>query len=185
MKSKTDIENRLRSLRIKYAKRYISKTQARAHRNCQYNREHIPKGKYEKTKSIDVEMASKKQTTLMVIQPDYPIRLCMYGADSPSTWLGDVCDSDEIAKSCKWFKPIISAATAKDEFLKLLEDDEWVFDNYLDIVALQWVLNDRVHLMMLTWWERFKLFLFLFFFRHEKRAPQLEAAELPTDLWDK
>lgn len=183
MKSLETVERRLRTLRVRYIKQHISASQERLPKNCVFNYEQIPTGYYEKSRSIDVDIAPRSSVTLVVIQPEAPLRLCMYGAEDPSKWLGDVCDKAETARGCGWFKPKTSVDEAKDEFVSLLADDEYTYDNYRDVATLQWVLNDRVHKKALSMWERLVIWIYSFFIRVRPPVPQLPEGEIPDDLW--
>jgi hypothetical protein len=103
----------------------------------------------------------------------------MYGADDPMNWPGDVCD-DDVAKRCKWFKPKKSAKEAHDEFMELLVDDEWVYENHRDVAALQWVLDNKGHRVsrrFLSVWERIWLWFVVCFTFVKKPAPSLPPFE--------
>ena len=191
MKSRSDIEKRLRSLRVKYAKRYVSASQERTHRNCVHNVEHAPRDMHEDSKPSRSPLrrgpqgrdAAPPRRTLTVVRSEAPVRLCMYGCKDPASWAGDVCDSDDISRSCPKFEPLRSMEAARAEFLEKLADDEWVFDNHKDMAALQWALSDRMHKWGLSWWERLFLWLQVLLFRRAKVAPRLPLPELPEDLW--
>ena len=186
MKSLNDIEKRLRKLRLRYAHKYIQKTQLRQHKNCKFNAVHKPERlKYSKTPENEMELAPRVQQTLVILHDnDQSIHLCMYNADNETKWLGMTCDSDDIAKSCTWFKPCVSALEAKNEFLELVADDEYVFEHYRDVATLQWVIGERVHSLALTLWERVFLWFSVTFSRITKPIRQLPISEIPKDLWD-
>ncbi len=76
----------------------------------------------------------------------------MYGADSPATWSGDVCDSDGRSCCCDHFVPLKTVAEATDEFMSSLLDDKFIYDNFRDLAALQWALGDRRPVLPL--WRR-------------------------------
>lgn len=162
MKSKSIIERRLRTLRLRYLKKYIALSQDRIPQNCIYNILHTPteRPKTSQFKAFDEdEMTSCRNATLIVIQPDLPIRICTYGSEIPEKWNGDICDTDDVSKGCKYFHPCITVEEAEKEFLSKLVDDEYVYENYPDVAALQWVLEDRVHKYGLSWWERMLVWL--------------------------
>jgi hypothetical protein len=130
----------------------------------------------------ETEFAASHNATLIVIQPDKPIRLCMYGSEDLTKWSGDICDGDDTSKSCKWFKPRITAEEAKKEFLDKLSDDKYVYDSYLDIATLQWVLEDRVHKHRLSLWERFLIWIGIIGLKDELEPEQI--TNLPEDIWE-
>lgn len=147
MKSEADVRSRLDALRAKYLKRHVRASQQRAHRNCVHNAEHKPRPlPYSRGVPLELERAPRRSVSLVVIQDEsQPVRICMFGAESPSTWRGDTCDSDEISDRCPMFKPVVSAAEAALEFDQSLEDDKAVMRDYPDVAALQWVLGERLH----------------------------------------
>ncbi len=141
-------------------------------------------GTYAVSKNVDVPISPRKQTTLLVIQDDSPIHLCMYGSDDMTTWSGDICNDDSVARSCKYFKPLVSPDQARSDFLETLSDDKYTHDNYRDIATLQWVLNDRVYKMSLSWWERLILWFKTKFVRVRRPLKSPPMNSLPEDIWD-
>ncbi len=111
------------------------------------------------------------------------MHLCMYGSKNPADWPGDICDTDEKARGCGWFEPRVTLKQAREEFMDGLEDDEYVFTTYRDVATLQWVLGERVHMMGLTWFERFIFWMKSFIHKPDPLVPQLPAS-LPEDIWN-
>jgi len=68
--------------------------------------------------------------------------------------------------------------------MELLSDDEYVFDNYRDMAAFQWVLSDRLHKMPLSWWETLILWFQVLLHRRARMVPPLPEPELTDDLWE-
>ena len=158
MKPESVVRKRAERLRDRYLRRHVILSQERRHDNCVHNRVHLPrKIPYSQSDlSTELDLAPRKVTTLLVIQEDRPVRICMYGADDPANWSGDVCDDDSIAPTCKFFVPLRSAQEATDDFMALLADDKYVFDNLRDLAALQWALGDRRP--RLPWYRRLVAF---------------------------
>lgn len=142
MKTQFEIEKRLQKLRRRYRQKYVQERTGRHHENCVHNYVHAPRGQFKYSRSADVDMAPRKQTTLLVIQPEQSIRICTYGSTGKD-WNGDVCDSDEKSSGCPWFKPARSEDEVGEEFDAVLSDVEFVFENYRDMATLQWVLDVR------------------------------------------
>lgn len=186
MKTRDDIEKRLRKLRLRYAHKYVLKSQERRHRNCAFNEIHpVGEAPYTVTQSRELERAPRRQVTLVVLNDELDgVGLCMHNASDSSKWEGNTCDSDDVSRSCPLFKPRASAEEAKNGFLELVADDEYVFENYRDVATLQWVLGERVHELSLSWWERLVLWVRTAFLRVAKPTPLLPPAPLPKDLWD-
>ena len=188
MKPKETVERRLRTLRIRYAKKFILASQKRLHTNCVYNIEHSQTNWWSNkrvSESVEMDIAPHHSVTLLVIQPEQlSPRLCMYGAEDPAHWPGDICDSDDMSKRCKWFKPRYTVEQAKQKFFELLQDDKYVYDNFQDVASLQWVLEDRLYNHNLSWWERLIFWLKTRFIQVPKPMPQLPPIDLPEGIWD-
>jgi hypothetical protein len=142
MKTQSEIEKRLQKLRKRYRQKYVQERIGRHHENCVHNYVHAPRGQFKYSRSHDVELAPRKQTTLMVIQPEQSIRICTYGS-AGKEWNGDVCDSDDKSSDCPWFKAARSEEEVGAEFDAVLADVEFVFENFRDMATLQWVLDVR------------------------------------------
>ena len=176
MKSKEVIEKRLKKLGTRYLHKYIQNSQERKHLNCTFNESHRTYGmSYKQDQFTDVSMSPRRQETLIIIS-DKPntTRLCMYESNDPKKWVGMTCDSDDIAKSCKMFKPKVDPETARDDFFKLVSNDEYVFNNQRDIATLQWVLGLRIYDMESSLLERFMLWVVCTFSRVDKPKFLLE-----------
>jgi len=186
VKTQEEIEKRLRKLRERYARKYVDASQQRAHANCVFNHRHDPppSSTAAAPRDEDLPMVPRRHVTLVVLRDDSAVHLCMYGAEDPARWAGDVCDDDATARSCKLFKPSVDMDQAKSEFLDLMADDEYVFDNYRDVATLQWVLGERVHGMPLSWIERLGFWFRSKLSKPSKQTPLLPQGDLPGDLWD-
>jgi hypothetical protein len=166
VKSESVVQRRVQRLRDRYLRRHVLLSQERRHRNCVHNQEHAPsKLPYSRSElSTELDLAPRKVTTLLVIKDDQPVRICTLGLCAGNStagsvgWDRDVCDSDSISATCGMFKARTGADEAYDEFMELLKDDKFVYENYRDLAALQWVLEDRRP--RLPWYRR--LFAWLF-----------------------
>ncbi len=158
MKSESVVRKRAERLRDRYLRRYVALSQERRHENCVHNREYLPrKLPYSQSDlSTELDLAPRKVMTLLVIQEERPVRVCMYGAERPAEWSGDICDDDSISPTCKFFVPLKTVSEATDEFMSLLADDKYVYDSFRDLAALQWVLGDRRP--RLPWYRRLASF---------------------------
>jgi hypothetical protein len=184
MKTKEDIQKRLEKLRLRYLRQYVSKANLKSHENCVYNLNQAPLN-YKPEVPLELSLAPRVSTTLLVIQPESPIRLCMYGSENPSTWSGDICNDDIKSSSCPYFKPITEESSVVDSFNDLLKDDEFVANNYKDIAALQWVIDDRIHRTSLSVVSKFVLFvdnLFRFFKNRFSRKTLVNHANTIEDF---
>jgi len=189
VKTYSEVQSRLKKLRNRYAHKYVEKTQKRCHKNCSFNLEHAPKQlPYSNSVSTEFEIAPRIQQTQILISENKSIHLCMYGAKDTSTWPGDICDSDDKARQCPMFLPLVSIEQAKNDFLEKLSDDEYVFDNYRDVATLQWVLNERVYEIRLTLIERFWFWFKFHFHKSDRLLPMnselpISVSELSSELW--
>lgn len=164
MKPESVVRKRAERLRDRYLRRHVILSQERRHENCVFNKEIVPRRlPYSQSDlSTELDLAPRQVTTLLVIQEDKPVRICMYGADSPAEWSGDLCDDDSIAPGCKFFVPLKTVSEATDDFMVALADDKLVYERFRDLAALQWALGDRRP--RLPWYRRLVAFLFGKFF---------------------
>lgn len=152
MKSREEVLRRLKKLRARYLRQYLRQSQDRRPHNCAYNHEVLvppAKSHLSDVPGPGEERPVTPAKSLVVLQGepcgDAPIRVCLYGCEDPAGWTGELCYTEEKAGSCEWFKPEKDLAEAEREFDALLSDDAYVYENYRDVAALQWVLEDRVH----------------------------------------
>lgn len=184
MKTREEIVKRLHTLRLRYVKKAVKASQERGHRNCSHNYEHIPVPR-PGSGSCDMDLAPRRSVTLLVIQPDQPIRLCMHGSEDPATWSGDLCDSDDVSRSCPKFKAKTTTAEAAAEANRRMSDDDWVLENMKDVAALQWAVDDRIYRHEMTVVQRLVMW-FINRFTKVPRAlsPAKGPVDIPPDFWD-
>jgi hypothetical protein len=149
-----------------------------------FNREHTPT-QLKPDILTEMELAPRISKTLVVFQQDATIRLCMLGSESVQFWSGDICDSENVAKQCKYFQPKLTDKQAADEFCAKMADDDFVYANYQDIAALQWVIEDRIYKTPLSWWGRLLLWFHILVRRayRPKMLPPASDEPIPGDLW--
>lgn len=152
--------------------------------NCSYNYKHTPTPRPASRQAIEPEIQPRRSTTLVVIQPEVPVRICMYGSEDIVNWPGDVCDKDETAQSCPKFKPIVSSEEVRQKAHALLADDEWVFENMKDVAALQWVVNDRIHRYRPSLFQRLLLWIKVRMLKVPPAKPTAPLPEIPSNFWD-
>jgi len=158
VKTKVQIESRLRKLRFRYLRKYLADTQKRSHGNCLYNKTDIPLNHERKTELTPTKLTPRNQVTLLVIQPDKPVGYCSYPTNAGS-WSGVICDDDDVSKNCKYFTPSINEDESRAIFDSRLQDDGYVLTNFKDVAALQWVLEERAFKIETSFIEKFVLFL--------------------------
>lgn len=186
MKSQSDVQKRLKKLKIRYLKNYLKISQDHIFSNCVYGNLHQPSSIPQKPKNfISNTLVPSHQVTLVILdnQKEGPVPLCMYGSEDPSSWSGEACLGDK-ATTCPLFKPRFALEDAKNEFINLLEDDEYVYNNMKDVATLQWVINERIAFWPLSLFERISLWFFKKFFNYPKLLPPSSTEELSEGLWD-
>ena len=142
MKNRFDVLVRLNKLVKRYKRTFVEDNTRRIPNNCCHNAKHDPPG-MRSTKSFDVSLSPRRQSTLIVVYPEVPSRICMFGSNDPSSWNGTICDSEEVSSGCEFFKPTHSIVKLESDFEKLMEDDDHVLTYYPDVASLQWVLQTR------------------------------------------
>lgn len=190
MKTVDEVRKRLEKLRFRCLRQHVRLISSKKPQNCVHNFEHVPHPQRNEIPT-EVEMVPRVVSTLVVIQPEKPIRLCMYGSDKPESWNGDVCDVDDTAQICPYFKSRVSEERAVEEFDLLMVDDDYVFEHHKDIATLQWVLGERIHRTPLSTWEKFLLWFDGFMRRIVRPAPRLSKfsrghlmdPDPPEELW--
>jgi hypothetical protein len=158
VKSEEAVLKRLKNLRKRYLNKYIKVSQTRLHKNCVYNVSYTLNQTSLKANEIQVNESlwNNKFDSIVIIQDNQSTHFCAFGSEKPDEWNGIICDNDDVAKSCKWFKPKVPIDKVEIEFEELMKDDEFVLNHYPDIAALQWVLDDRIHFYCLSWWDRIR-----------------------------
>lgn len=163
MKTQAQIESRLRKLRFRYLRKFLVESQKRVHRNCVFNSIELPANHIRKTEYTNVKISPRKQITLLVIQPDKPVSYCTFNSPNNHEWNGIICDNDSISEKCKYFKPIVSLQESRKSFDLLIENDEYVLNNFKDVASLQWILEERASSMKISRGEKFSLILTSYF----------------------
>jgi len=142
MKDEGSIRHKLKQVRYRHLKKRLEHNFKKLPCNCAFNETHV------------VRNGSAGS-----------VGLCMYGADSPETWEGVLCDAEieggiEQARSCPMFTPLRTKDVVKEEFGSLMDKEPHeVAKDFPDIAALLWVLGDSEE-WNLTIWDNIKLFFF-------------------------
>jgi len=190
MKNVDEVRKRLEKLRTRYLRQHCSTVRAKKPQNCVHNVLHTPRPQ-KKQVLTEVERAPRVVTTLVIMRPESPVRLCMYGSENSATWNGDLCDGDAVAQNCPYFEAKLSEEQAAIEFEELMADDEHVVKHYGDVAALQWVLGERVYRVPLSAWGRFLLWIDGFMRNTMRPVPRLSKSDRghlldpgpPEELW--
>jgi len=159
------IVKRLRKLRIRHLRKYLSASQSRIPENCVYNHKinvkqtnsHLYSNDSFLGINDDRLVVPTKKTSVVILNnddnDDFPC-VCLYGCKDPSIWEGELCYTIDKSSTCNWFKPTKSINVAENEFDELMKDDEYVNKHYKDIASLQWVIEDRIYKYDLNLFER-------------------------------
>jgi hypothetical protein len=139
---------------------------------------------------VEKEILPARSELSVHISHDDGMGYCMYGSESCSTWSGTLCDGDSVPSTCKWFVPQVTVEEAVKTHDALMVDDKYVYANYPDIAALQWVIEDRISTRK-PWYYLMVFFLTTFIrklsnFARKKKNPELNVgkSEELRGLWD-
>lgn len=130
MKTQAQVKSKLKDAQFKYLKRKYKSRLSKRPENCKHNLRH-------EGTAFDYEEGSTKP-----VPKDYVIGLCMYGANPPELWSGKICDTLECAQSCDVFEPKATKESLKEEFQGELENWDVLSQEYKDLAALRWVVDD-------------------------------------------
>lgn len=83
------------------------------------------------------------------------IGLCMFGAEDPTSWPGDICEDPIDAQTCSVFDSKFTRQRVQEEFQHQLKIPEWVKTNLPEVSGLLWVLgSDTATPPTMPWWSR-------------------------------
>jgi len=183
MKSADEIRKRLEKIRMRCLRQYCSDVLSKKPRNCMFNLEHVPRPQKSRIPT-EMEMVPRTVSTLVVVEPATPVRLCMYGSTKPDLWNGDLCEDDKTAQACPYFTAKVTEEQATAEFNELMSQDDYVLEHHKDMAALQWVLGERIYKSPLSLWDRFLLWTDgLRRPQKHKLLPPTEPVDPLEDLW--
>lgn len=150
MKNPDEIQARIRFLLLRELDRRVAEAQLRLPGNCRHN--------YADPLDANRELFGEKN-------PDYnhlgkrhlpvvTMGLCMYGAESPADWPGNICDDAETAQRCPLFEAPLSKQAIQLSFAQDVGDGAWLASNMPEVAALVWVLEESLENYRLPWWKR-------------------------------
>lgn len=158
MRTEAHIRQKLKQAQYSHFKALLSANYKKRPCNCAYNQEHA-------------SLNSDKP----------PVRLCMFGSDHTEEWQGVICDEDfggkKLARDCTFFKPHKTKLELRTEFNTLMESSDLgtIAEQYPDVAALMWVLNERG--ASFTSWQK----LLLWWQPAHAEMPELELSEEGDD----
>jgi len=173
MKTKMDIEHRLKVLLDAELEQRLKVLSLRLPQSCVHNHRQPldPRKKVGGEPNEEYNRIVGKNA-LPVVQT---IGLCMLGAEDPETWPGSICEDPLDAKRCSFFTHTQNKAQVIQEFSEQLRDLEWVKTHYPEIYTLLWVLEET-KLLQIPWWKR--LLLKLRVIRLEPVTPSIDPTKL-------
>jgi hypothetical protein len=150
MKTKSEIESRIRELIVKELDRRVAEASERLPTRCVHNHRHT----LDTRKQVGGEPNEgynriTDNKGLPVIQT---IGLCMLGSENPEEWLGTICEEPIDAKKCPVFNPLKGKDSILPELAEDLKNPGWVQENLPEVSSLLWVIG--LIGLELPWWKR-------------------------------
>lgn len=147
MRSEDEVQDRIRFLLTQEINQRVDAASERLPHRCVHNTRH----------ALDV-----RKMVLGEPNPDYNrlasghstvIGLCMYGAEDPTTWPGNICEEPIDAARCPLFEQKVSTQAVQAEFQSQIQDLGWVSENMPEVYGLLWALGSEAT-PSLPWWKR-------------------------------
>lgn len=140
MRTEQEVRQKLKQVQFRHLKKLIEQSYKKRPCNCRHN-------------EIHGAMSHK--------EGEEPIGICMWGADDPVEWTGNICDEMfeglKVARECGLFEPRKTKVEIKADFHSLMTEGDIgaVGSQFPDLAALMWVLDERPYRP--TLWQRFLL----------------------------
>lgn len=146
MKTKSEIETRVRELVCAELDRRVAVASERLPTRCVNNYRHPldTRKQLEGESNLEYNRITDKRG-LPVVQT---IGFCMLGCSDPENWEGTICEEPIDAKKCKDFKASRGKADILPELAQDLKSTSWVEENLPELFSLLWVLGavQEVHI---------------------------------------
>lgn len=149
MKTSDEILDRVRGLLAQELERRLAETQQRLPHLCTYNHR-------QPANSKQVEGEENPLYNRIATTSGTTIGLCMYGAEHPEDWPGDICEDPIDAQRCPLFKPLLDRDSVVRQFKEQLQTPEWVEENMPRLSELLWVL-ESTQVPTIPFWKRWFL----------------------------
>jgi len=173
MKTKSEIESRIKELVCSELDRRVAEASERLPIRCVNNYRHPldTRKQIEGGSNSEYNRITDKQG-LPVIQT---IGFCLLNCEDPEHWEGTICEEPIDAKKCSDFKQAKTKADILPELARDLRDSDWVRGNQPELFTLLWVLGVVQELRVPLW----KLLLFfLTQIRLEPVTPKIDTSKL-------
>lgn len=151
MKSKAEVQNRLRGLLLAEFNRRVGIAHRRLPNRCINNHRQQLDPRKQVEDEVNPSYNRVDRRRLPVVNE---IGLCMMGAENPTEWKGDICEDPIDADRCPWFTPAQSKEALLQEFEQDVADIEWVEEYLPAVYSLLWVLDEAGANYHLPWWKR-------------------------------
>jgi len=178
MRTREDIEGRIRVLLVEELDRRMADASLRLPVKCKHNH----RQPLDTRRNVDgernsqfnrISTSSENGRALPVIQT---IGLCMLGAEKPEDWAGTICEDPIDAQRCPVFDPTATKEAVLKSFEEDLSDQRWVALHMPQLIELRWVLAEERDIQV-PWWKRI-LFKFARI-RIPKPLPPFDPDRLP------
>lgn len=136
MKSPTDIRARISRLLVRELRRRLAEAEERLPTRCHFNYRHP----LDPRKMVDGEPNPKYN---QILPTNQTIGLCMYGAEKPDEWPGNICEDPVDAQRCPYFQAKRTKQEVWVELRGQLQEPLWAEKNLPEVAALAWTLNER------------------------------------------
>ena len=147
MRTEVEVQDRIRYLLTQEFNRRVETASERLPHLCRHNYRHALDVRK------DIAGEANEHYNRVSARKLPVIGLCMYGAEDPQTWPGNVCEEPIDAKRCPVFAVRASKEALQEEFNQQLRDLDWVSKDMPEVYGLLWALGSAT-MPRLPWWKR-------------------------------
>jgi hypothetical protein len=151
MKAEVEVADRIRWLLSRELQRRVDEARTRLPHLCRHNRQQVLDPR--EVVDGDPNPLYNRITAAPHLPVVQTIGLCMYGAESPTTWPGDICEDPIDAQRCGIFESLQTKDQIFEVFQQEVDDPEWLERNLPEVHELVWVL-DGLTGSVVPWWIR-------------------------------
>ncbi len=152
MKHADEIEARIRLLLAEALERKVAEASKRLPCRCTYNYQHNLDTRRQ------VEGDPNPNFNRITANEGEPVAqtigLCMYGAQNPEDWKGDICEDPIDAQRCPYFQPALYKEAIWRDFQTMLQDHDRLRAELPEVYGLLWALDGYTSSLKLPWWKR-------------------------------
>ena len=179
MKTKFEIEARIKELICSELDRRVAEASERLPTRCLNNYRHPldTRKQIEGESNAEYNRITDKQG-LPVIQT---IGFCLLNCEDPENWEGTICEEPIDAKKCSDFKQVKTKSDILPELARDLKDVNWVQVNHPELFTLLWVLG-VIQELRVPLWKR--ILFFIAQIRLEPVTPKIDTSKLLPQTTD-